>query len=152
MKHSSRAIATIGLFSLLGVGLCSAEEKSDANWIRLKHVGEQDKPIPTIWIAIDRLTISEFGLNETAIVTREGYHEISRISRSLTCSTAERQEPSFGTMEISESVEGNVHDLCTLSSTATCSYLSRISDVSDLDKASAQPSPIANLRLRLGCK
>ena len=122
------------------------------DWIKLRPVGDQDKPLPTIWITTGKITVPQHGLHEVVILQSAEYETVATFTRKVECSASRENGLKFGTFELSESAGGKEHAICVLPKERTCSYLSGLLRLSFEKDAGELKRSVINLGRRAGCE
>ena len=122
-------------------------------WIRIRSIGAQDKPLPTVWISMQPINGAETDLNEYVRLGAPSFEAVVKFSRNYSCSehlqAAELEE--FGTIEVSGSGARQVSVICVMNRGKACGYLHGLLRVPELKEDLQRLSPITNLARRLGC-
>lgn len=128
-----KRIRLIACLSFLSACATPAVGGDGVNWIRIRHFGESDKPIPTTWITTKRMGLVDIReLPQEAIVTLLEYETVSTNIRSFAAARpnlkvkASEFESSFGTFEVTESVDGKERLLFTVAWPDSCDFLTAI--------------------------
>jgi hypothetical protein len=154
------------LLTIILVPLEAIAGESVTDWIKLKPIGEHDKPVPIIWITPEqeRLQESEFaaaflphikevGGHRVVVLRHAEYDKVAALTQGRKCSAVSMDElPKFGAIEVSESANGHEHVICLLLKEDACRYFLDILKLSE-DQGIAKLTPsIADFGHRLGCQ
>jgi hypothetical protein len=156
MNRLEHPMISWSIFALLTIFLLPFEAiggGSGMNWIRLEPAGDQDKPLPNIWISTDQLLIKEIGFQVAVVLSPAEYNKVDALTHERNCSAVSVNEyRKFGTIKVSESANGQERVICVLSRDGACGYFVDILKLpKDQGIANLMP-PISNLGLRVGCK
>ncbi len=153
MKCGRIAILLMAFFATVTSLGNSTAGQNNMNWIKIRPVGNQDKPPPTVWIAPVRFPIENEGLNQIAVLSPEGYDAVVKFSRRYACRAHDKANlvSSFGMSELSEATDGNSRVLCVLDRDKTCYYLTQIVALPGVRTGVEDLGPIVKLVRRLGC-
>jgi len=132
------------------VSFVSLAGEDNVKWIKLKAIGEQDKPLPTIWIATKHLRITEFGLNEVVVLTETQYQYVRNIAISFANKMRPEKFPKYGTLEVSEFAGRTETIICNLPPLDACSLLTQLISNPDINGTAIGRS-VVNLGTRIGC-
>jgi hypothetical protein len=123
------------------------------NWFRIRHIGEQDKPIPTIWISTEPLTFRAQNFDQTVVLTPLAYEAVSRVSHDFANSRSEFAEGStdFGSLEVVEAANGDESLLFTVDQHGSCGFLTQLVHIEYPVDLAEPIRLVANLGRRLGC-
>ena len=122
------------------------------SWIRIRHVGPQDKPIPTIWISTEHLALQGPAFNQQVVLTPSAYEAVLKATREFADSLSEHSVGSteFGSLEVVESANGDERFLFTVARSGSCRYLTQI--VNAVRSAAAELTTVmVNVGRRLAC-
>jgi hypothetical protein len=160
----SRSI--LALLTAILVPLEAIAGESGMNWIKLKPVGDQDKPLFIIWItpvqegqqeaefaAAFRPLIKEVGGHRVVPLPPAEYNKVAALTQERKCPAASIDELSkFGTIELSHSANGQEHVICLLSKNGACDYFLDVLKLSEEQGISNLIPSIADFERRLGCR
>ncbi len=154
--RSVLALLTIILAPLEALGA-----ESGMNWIRFRSIGWQDQPLPTIWITTDQRFVKKevfgrdclSGCYDVVVLDPAEYNKVAVFARERKCSTIHMEPlPDFGTIEVSESANGQESALCVLSRVDACGYFLDVQNLTQNQEFGKLIPFIAELGRRIGCK
>ena len=125
--------------------------RQDASWIRIRHSGEVDKPVPTTWITtahIVRFNLSD--LPQEAVLSPSDYEFVLQNMRSFaaTMPNLNSYPIEYGTFEVTESANGVERLIFVISKPETCDFLKAIvgnQSSDDLDELREMTSRIGRI-------
>ncbi len=146
--RSVLVLLTIILAPLEAIGA-----ESGMNWIRFRSIGWQDQPLPTIWITTDQRFVKKQVLHAFVVLPPAEYNKIAVFARERKCSTTHMEPlPDFGTIEVSESANGQESALCVLSRVDACGYFLDVQNLTQNQEFGKLIPSITELGRRIGCK
>jgi hypothetical protein len=146
--RSVLVLLTIILAPLEGIGA-----ESGMNWIRLRSIGWQDQPLPTIWITTDQRFVKKEKFHELVVLHPAEYNKVAMFARERKCSAIHMEPlPDFGTIEVSEFANGQESVICVLSRVDACGYLLDVQKLTQGQEFGKLIPYIAELGTRIGCK
>jgi hypothetical protein len=155
MNISSTSRAVVAALAVLGTTMwMGAVGGTRLEWIKIRGIGFQDKPLPVVWISTERVAEAGPGLNEFVLLGAHPFEAVAVFSRNYQCGA--KPEPSelqaFGTIEVSESAEPQPRVLCVLERDSACHYLDQLLALPALSGNAREIQPVNNLARRLGCR
>jgi hypothetical protein len=134
-----------------------AESRFDthADWIRIKHFGNEDYRYPVIWIAERPFAHLSAGDSELIVVDKREYETIGQFVRRTIegCRPwSQRDFVAVGQVLITQSKSGTRPTQCMLRPAAGCTFLSNLINLDVGDRFPALAAPIVRLGQILDCR
>ena len=145
--------SVLALLKIILAPLEAIGAESGMNWIRFRSIGWQDQPLPTIWITTDQHFVKKERFHDLVVLPPAEYNKIAVFARERKCSAIHMEPlPDFGTIEVSESANGQESALCVLSRVDACGYFLDVQKLTQNQEFGKLIPFIAALGIRIGCK
>ena len=115
---------------LLFIHAATVEADDGPSWVRIQHIGPQDRPFPTIWITTERLPLPEGTSHQQAVLTQSAYEVVLAVNRDFAKLSAQYDSPiEAGSLQLVEGSNGRERILFSLNRSGSCRYLTHLIDL-----------------------
>ena len=138
------------LGALMGVGGCASQVPS-VSYVKISPLGDQDKPIATIWISDRDMPSKGPPFEENVKLSRNSFLKILAVTNETACAPFPRktERVQFGEIEV-RSRDGSGSEIsCKLDQIRSCKYLADLLNIKIL--YSEELVPVERMRKRFGC-
>ena len=111
--------------------------------VRLAHAGDQDAPVPMVWVAPQKLKRGP--LEWLIVLSPDEYGKFLGFIKSYPCPPGDNKWGVRGTLQVTEFNSGSDHIVCTMPPAIACEFMSTLSNIPVISSTPARLKTIRDL-------
>jgi len=124
--------------------------KSIKSWVRIYIVGSRDHLLPIVWVSPQKFKKEDPEL--LVVMSKDEYDSFTALLKVNECATSVDKHIDYRSLAVSEYSGGKESEICMISRTSACDYLTKIRSLPSISWTEEKVMPFRALSVEMGCE